>query len=197
MRLKALVPSSTLCAFIATGKLPLVGGYMLPYPFLVMLVIAVLAGVLLNFTVFGRYLLALGRNEQALRYSGINTDRMIIWAYVICSTLAGLGGILFSLDINSVQPSGYGNFYELYAIAAAVLGGCSLREGSKAQFWCGDWHGRDAAVEQFDQPAGHSQPIRIRNHRCRHSGGRTGRRQRSNAGPRHVAAVRFAKNDEL
>ena len=54
---------------------------------------------------------------------------MIIWAYVICSSLAGLGGILFSLDINSVQPSGYGNFYELYAIAAAVLGGCSLRGG--------------------------------------------------------------------
>jgi ribose transport system permease protein len=114
---------------IATGKLPLVGKYMLPYPFLVMLIIALLAAVLLNRTVFGRYLLALGRNEQAARYSGINTDRMIIWAYVICSTLAGLGGILFSLDINSVQPSGYGNFYELYAIAAAVLGGCSLRGG--------------------------------------------------------------------
>jgi ribose transport system permease protein len=89
----------------------------------------VLAAVLLNRTVFGRYLLALGRNEQAARYSGINTDRMIILAYVICSGLAGLGGILFSLDINSVQPSGYGNFYELYAIAAAVLGGCSLRGG--------------------------------------------------------------------
>jgi ribose transport system permease protein len=43
--------------------------------------------------------------------------------------LAGLGGILFSLDLNSVQPSGLGEFYELYAIAAAVLGGCSLRGG--------------------------------------------------------------------
>ena len=40
-----------------------------------------------------------------------------------------VGGILFALDINSVQPSGHGNFYELYAIAAAVLGGCSLRGG--------------------------------------------------------------------
>jgi ribose transport system permease protein len=114
---------------IVTGKLPLVGGYMLPYPFLVMLVIAVLAAVLLNRTVFGRYLLALGRNEQAARYSGINTDRMVILSYVICSTLAGLGGILFSLDLNSVQPSGFGNFYELHAIEAAVLGGCSLRGG--------------------------------------------------------------------
>jgi ribose transport system permease protein len=94
-----------------------------------MLAIALAAGVLLNRTVFGRYLLALGRNEQAARYSGINTDRMIILAYVLCSALAGFGGILFSLDINSVQPSGFGDFYELYAIAAAVLGGCSLRGG--------------------------------------------------------------------
>jgi len=114
---------------IATGKLAVVGGYHIPYPFLIMLAIAVLAAVLLNRTVFGRYLFALGRNEQAARYSGINTQRMIVLAYVICSTLAGFGGMLFALDINSIQPSGYGDFYELYAIAAAVLGGCSLRGG--------------------------------------------------------------------
>ena len=41
--------------------------------------------------------------------------------------MAGVGGILFALDVNSIQPSGLGEFYELYAIAAAVLGGCSLR----------------------------------------------------------------------
>ena len=50
-------------------------------------------------------------------------------AYVICSTLAGLGGMLFVLDVSSAQPSDFGNFYELYAIAAAVLGGCSRRGG--------------------------------------------------------------------
>jgi ribose transport system permease protein len=54
---------------------------------------------------------------------------MKIVAYVICSGLAGAGGILFALDLNSVQPSNLGEFYELYAIAAAVLGGCSLRGG--------------------------------------------------------------------
>src|SRR5260370_1084736 len=54
---------------------------------------------------------------------------MVIVAYIICSALAGLGGVLFSLDVNSIQPSGLGEFYELYAIAAAVLGGCSLRGG--------------------------------------------------------------------
>ena len=90
---------------------------------------SVLSAILLNRTIWGRYLLALGRNETAARYSGINTDRMKILAYVICSLLAGLGGILFALDLNSIQPSGLGEFYELYAIAAAVLGGCSLRGG--------------------------------------------------------------------
>jgi ribose transport system permease protein len=98
-------------------------------PLLIMLVLGVLAAVFLNHTIYGRYLLALGRNEQATRFSGINTDRLTMVAYVICSLLAGLGGVLFSLDVNSIQPSGLGEFYELYAIAAAVLGGCSLRGG--------------------------------------------------------------------
>ena len=100
-----------------------------PMPFLIMLALAIVAAVFLNRTVYGRYLLALGRNEQAARYSGINTDRMTILAYVICSLLAGFGGMLFIFEVNSGQPSDFGNFYELYAIAAAVLGGCSLRGG--------------------------------------------------------------------
>jgi len=94
-----------------------------------MAVIGIVAAVVLNLTVYGRHLLALGRNEEAARYSGVNTDRTAIVAYVVCAFLAGIGGILFSLDFNSVQPSGLGEFYELYAIAAAVLGGCSLRGG--------------------------------------------------------------------
>jgi ribose transport system permease protein len=50
-------------------------------------------------------------------------------AYVICTASAAAGGMLFALDSNSVSPSSFGNFFELYAIAAAVLGGCSLRGG--------------------------------------------------------------------
>lgn len=98
-------------------------------PFFLLIVVALLAGVFLNQSIYGRYLIALGRNEEAARYSGINTDRMIIWAYMICAACAGLGGILFTLDSNNIEPSGHGSFYELYAIAAAVLGGCSLRGG--------------------------------------------------------------------
>jgi ribose transport system permease protein len=100
-----------------------------PAPLLVLLVIAAAAGLFLNHTIYGRYLLALGRNEEAARYSGINTGSMTIVAYVICALLAGLAAVLFSLDVNGIQPAGHGNFYELYAISAAVLGGCSLRGG--------------------------------------------------------------------
>ncbi len=116
---------------LATGRLeiPFIHGFMVPAPCIFLLVVAVLGAVFLNATIYGRYLLALGRSEAAARYSGINTGRMTVLAYVISSTLAGFGGVLFVLDVNSAQPVDFGNFYELYAIAAAVLGGCSLRGG--------------------------------------------------------------------
>lgn len=118
---------------IATGRLPIFGDdpdvFQLPATTFVLIVVAIVAAIFLNKTIYGRYLLALGNNTEAARYSGINTDQMVILAYVICSTLAGFGGMLFVLDIGSAQPSDFGNFYELYAIAAAVLGGCSLRGG--------------------------------------------------------------------
>ncbi len=101
----------------------------IPYPFFIMIGIAILAAIFLNLTVWGRYLLALGRNEEATRFSGINTARTTVIAYIICTTAGALGGMLFALDSNSVSPSSFGNFFELYAIAAAVLGGCSLRGG--------------------------------------------------------------------
>jgi ribose transport system permease protein len=114
---------------VATGRLPFVGGYAIPHPLIVLLVVAVVIAVFLNMTVWGRHLLATGRNEEAARYSGIRSTRYIMLAYLLCSLLAGLGGVLFALDVNTVQPDNLGNFYELYAIAAAVLGGCSLRGG--------------------------------------------------------------------
>lgn len=101
----------------------------IPNPFIVMVIVAIIAAIFLNRTVFGRYLLALGSNEQATRFSGIKTDRIKIMAYVICSTLAGLAGMFLALDLGTISPSNLGNMYELYAIAGAVLGGCSLRGG--------------------------------------------------------------------
>ena len=77
----------------------------------------------------GPLFVRLGNNEEGTRYSGIDTDRMKILAYVLCSFFAGIAGILFAFELDSVQPAQTGEFYELYAIAAAVLGGCSLRGG--------------------------------------------------------------------
>lgn len=115
---------------LATGMIPLPGAEIgIPVPCIILLIVATAAAVFLNRTIYGRYLFALGRNEEAARYSGINTDRMILLAYVICSLLSGLAGLLFVCDVGSAQPVDFGNFYELYAIAAAVLGGCSLRGG--------------------------------------------------------------------
>jgi ribose/xylose/arabinose/galactoside ABC-type transport system permease subunit len=126
---KLLLTSAAFCAVLWLLGFTAIHNTKVQVPFFFLLVVAVLAGVFLNRTVYGRYLFALGRNEEAARYSGINTDRMIVTAYVVCAACAGLGGILFTLDSNNIEPSGHGSFYELYAIAAAVLGGCSLRGG--------------------------------------------------------------------
>ena len=111
-----------------SGKV-LMGSFGLPAPLFFLIVVAILAAIFLNRTIWGRYLFALGNNEDGARYSGIETDRLKIVAYVICSFLAGLSGLLFAYELDSVQPAQTGEFYELYAIAAAVLGGCSLRGG--------------------------------------------------------------------
>lgn len=106
-----------------------VNSWSLPMPFIYLIVAAIVLAIVLNKTVFGRHLLALGRNERAARYSGIKTHKIIIIAYVISSGFAGLAGLLFSLDLNTVQPSATGQMYELYAIAGCVIGGVSLRGG--------------------------------------------------------------------
>ena len=98
-------------------------------PFVAMVVIGAAMWVAMHRSVYGRYLFAAGRNEEATRYSGIDTRRVISSAYVLCLALAGVSGILLAFYTNSVSPSGHGSFYELYGIAAAVLGGCSLRGG--------------------------------------------------------------------
>jgi ribose transport system permease protein len=54
---------------------------------------------------------------------------MIASAYIVCAALAGIAAVIFAFYTNSVSPSSHGNFFELYGIAAAVLGGCSLRGG--------------------------------------------------------------------
>jgi ribose transport system permease protein len=100
-----------------------------PHSLIALIIVAVISGVILHRSVFGRYLYAVGKNEEAARYSGINTDRVVIAAYVICCGLAAIAAIFWAMYTRSISPAVHGNFYELYAIAAAVLGGFSLRGG--------------------------------------------------------------------
>jgi len=109
---------------LATGSVASV-----PTPFVALVVASVAMWVLLHRSVYGRHLFAAGRNEVAARYSGINVRRVVMSAYVILGALTGLSAIIFAFYTNSVSPSSHGNFFELYGIAAAVLGGCSLRGG--------------------------------------------------------------------
>jgi ribose transport system permease protein len=110
--------------WLASGR-----SFGIPHPFIILLVVALAMGALLHRSVFGRYLYAVGRNEEAARHSGIDTNAVIAGAYVLGGLLAGLSTVLLVFYTSSVSPSSFGNFYELYAIAAAVLGGCSLRGG--------------------------------------------------------------------
>jgi ribose transport system permease protein len=111
----------------------------LPATLVILIGLLIVATVFLHFSVYGRYLYAIGSNERAARYSGIATDRYKLLAYVLCSALAAFFAILYLMEQNSVQPSQTGNFLELYAIAGAVLGGCSLRggEGTVVGIWIG------------------------------------------------------------
>ncbi len=100
---------------------------------LILILLAVIAGVLMNHTVVGRYSLSIGSNEEATRISGVDTHRWKVLAYVICGLFTGISGILMSSRLSAAQPT-LGQGYEMYAIAAAVIGGTSLRGGRASIF---------------------------------------------------------------
>ena len=101
----------------------------IPMPFILLILISAVMWLVLHRSIYGRHLFAVGRNEEAARYSGVNSQVIIASTYIISAGLTGIAGILFAFYTNSVSPSSHGNFYELYGIAAAVLGGCSLQGG--------------------------------------------------------------------
>jgi ribose transport system permease protein len=100
-----------------------------PTPFVALLAASLVMWLVLHRSVYGRHLFATGRSEVAARYSGVNAHRVVVIAYVILGVLTGVAAIVFAFYTNSVSPSSHGSFFELYGIAAAVLGGCSLRGG--------------------------------------------------------------------
>lgn len=87
-----------------------------------------LAYILLNFTRFGRYVYAIGSNEEATRLSGVNVDKWKILVYVVVGTFAGMAGVMFAAAYTSIVPA-TGAGMEILGIAAVVIGGTSLAGG--------------------------------------------------------------------
>lgn len=109
--------------FIGGGDL-----FHIPVPILIFTAVVIISAVILNNTKEGRYIYAVGGNENAARASGINVGSVKLFTYIICSGLAGLAGVVLASRITTGQPNA-GVAYELDAIAAVVIGGSSLSGG--------------------------------------------------------------------
>ena len=102
--------------------------FSMPNAVVLMLVLYALAHVLMSRMKLGRYLYAVGGNGEAARLSGVPVKRVLMFAYIASALLAGLGGVIMASQLKSGSAT-YGNMYELYVIAAVVVGGTSLSGG--------------------------------------------------------------------
>lgn len=100
----------------------------IPNGVLILFLVAIAASFILERTILGRFTFALGSNEEAVRLSGVNTDRWKIAVYALAGGICGIAGLLIASRLNSAQPA-LGQGYELDAIAAVVIGGTSLSGG--------------------------------------------------------------------
>lgn len=95
---------------------------------LIMFLLAIIFGVILSKTSFGRYLYAIGNNRESTRLSGIKVDQWELFAYIVAGCMAAVAGILMTSRMNTAYPS-IGSGYEMNAVAACVIGGASLAGG--------------------------------------------------------------------
>ena len=100
----------------------------LPNAVVLMIILYGLAHVVMSKMKLGRYLYAVGGNVEAARLSGVPVKRVLMFAYIASALLAGLGGVIMASQLKSGSAT-YGNMYELYVIAAVVVGGTSLSGG--------------------------------------------------------------------
>ena len=100
----------------------------IPNAVLLMVVLYFAAHVLMSRMRLGRYIYAVGGNREAARLSGVRVDRVLMFAYIASGVVAGLGGVIMASQLKSGSPT-YGAMYELYVIAAVVVGGASLNGG--------------------------------------------------------------------
>jgi putative xylitol transport system permease protein len=105
-------------------------GYVLgiPVPVIIFTALFVLAWILLNKTIFGRHVYAVGGNQKSARTSGISVIQIKVLVYTLCAALAGIAGLILTARTGSAQTNA-GSAYELDAIAAVVIGGTSMAGG--------------------------------------------------------------------
>ena len=100
----------------------------IPTQLLVLILVAVIVAFLLNKTIYGRYVRAIGGNEEAARVAGINVDRYKVVSYMLCSMMAVIAGFVLTSRTTTGDPT-LGNSFEMNAIASCVIGGASLNGG--------------------------------------------------------------------
>jgi ribose transport system permease protein len=113
-------------AFVFLGGGTVAG---IPFPVIIWIIVLLIAFFILRYTKLGRYTYAIGGNEETVRLSGINTNLYINAVYIIGGVCSAIAGIVLAARLNSAQPMS-ADGYELDAIAAAVIGGCSLSGGT-------------------------------------------------------------------
>lgn len=102
-------------------------------PIWLMFLLYALAHILMSRMKLGRYLYAVGGNREAARLSGVPVERIVAFAYVACAAFAALGGVIMASDYKSGSAT-YGDMYEMYAIAAVVVGGAPITGGEGKMF---------------------------------------------------------------
>ncbi len=115
------LPSS----FLKLGQGSILG---IPIPVWILAVLGLIMDFLLRRTVYGKHLRAVGGNETAARFSGVNVNRIRMISFMISGFMAGTAGLIVAARLSQGQP-GVGSMYELYAIASAVIGGTSMTGG--------------------------------------------------------------------
>ncbi len=126
---------------IGTGGIPIPGTnvaplaptpipLLFPWPVVIFILLGILTAIVLNHSLLGRYINAIGANTLAARYSGINVDRIVFITYTLLGLFTGIAALLLASRVNSVSSSSTGLLYELDVIAAVVIGGTRMRGGS-------------------------------------------------------------------
>ena len=116
--------------FLAIGKGSIAG---VPVPTIILIIVFILASVMLTKLKFGRYVYAVGGNENAAMVSGINVKRIKMMVYVLSGIACGIAAIILTARVSAGLPTA-GESYELDAIAATVIGGTSL-SGGRGRLW--------------------------------------------------------------